>query len=70
MKFPYYTKRGYPDGIYRVGPLARLNNCDALRHSDWRMMALEEFRKLQDGAPVSSSFHYHYARFVEIIYGV
>ena len=25
MKFPYYRKMGYPDGCYRVGPLARLN---------------------------------------------
>jgi NAD-reducing hydrogenase large subunit len=25
MKFPYYKPLGYPEGIYRVGPLARLN---------------------------------------------
>ena len=25
LKFPYYKPMGYPDGIYRVGPLARLN---------------------------------------------
>ena len=25
MKFPYYKKMGYPGGMYRVGPLARLN---------------------------------------------
>ena len=25
LKFPYYKPVGYPDGIYRVGPLARLN---------------------------------------------
>ncbi|NCC36403.1 MAG: Ni/Fe hydrogenase subunit alpha, partial [Chloroflexia bacterium] len=24
LKFPYYQPLGYPDGIYRVGPLARL----------------------------------------------
>ena len=25
MKFPYYKPLGYPGGVYRVGPLARLN---------------------------------------------
>src|SRR5205807_1884971 len=28
LKFPYYRPRNYPEGIYRVGPLARLNLCD------------------------------------------
>ncbi len=68
MKFPYYTKRGYPDGIYRVGPLARLNNCEACG-TPLADAALNEFRKLQEG-PVSSSFHYHYARLVEVIYAL
>ena len=27
LKSPYYKPLGYPDGIYRVGPLARLNVC-------------------------------------------
>jgi NAD-reducing hydrogenase large subunit len=25
LKFPYYKKMGWPDGVYRVGPLGRLN---------------------------------------------
>ena len=25
LKFPYYKKLGWPDGVYRVGPLGRLN---------------------------------------------
>ncbi len=29
LKFPYYKPMGYPDGIYRVGPLARLNIADS-----------------------------------------
>ena len=28
MKFPYYVATRLSQGIYRVGPLARLNNCD------------------------------------------
>ncbi|MBO9323709.1 MAG: Ni/Fe hydrogenase subunit alpha, partial [Roseiflexus sp.] len=27
LKMPYYRPRGYPGGMYRVGPLARLNIC-------------------------------------------
>ena len=30
LKSPYYRPLGYPDGIYRVGPLARLNVCDRI----------------------------------------
>ena len=69
MKFPYYLPAGYPDGIYRVGPLARLNNCDACG-TKLADKALEEFRALQHDRPVSSSFHYHFARLVEIIYAI
>jgi NAD-reducing hydrogenase large subunit len=68
MKFPYYRKMGYPAGMYRVGPLARLNlvqKCGT-PHADEE---LGEFRALQRG-PVLSSFHYHYARLIEIVYGI
>jgi NAD-reducing hydrogenase large subunit len=66
MKFPYYLPLGYPDGIYRVGPLARLNIIDRwetpLAQQEW-----VEFRALQRNA-ILSSFHYHYARLIEILY--
>jgi NAD-reducing hydrogenase large subunit len=69
MKFPYYRRQGYPQGIYRVGPLARLNLVDGcgtpLADQEW-----VEFRCLdRDQRPVPSSFHYHYARLIEILYG-
>lgn len=69
MKFPYYLPAGYPDGIYRVGPLARLNNCDFCG-TPAADAALDEFRSLQHGRPVSSSFHFHFARLVEIIFAL
>lgn len=66
MKFPYYLPLGYPDGIYRVGPLARLNLVDRcgtpLAEQEW-----VEFRSL-DRHCVLSSFHYHYARLIEILF--
>lgn len=68
LKFPYYKPIGYPEGIYRVGPLARLNIVDRcgtpLANEAWA-----EFRTLERGA-VLSSFYYHYARLVEILYGL
>ncbi len=69
MKFPYYKRHGYPNGIYRVGPLARLNNCDRCG-TPFADVALAEFRTLQEAKPVASSFHYHYARLVEIIFAL
>lgn len=69
MKFPYYKPLGYPAGIYRVGPLARLNNADACG-TPYADVALAEFHMLQESGPVTSSFHYHYARLVEIIYAL
>lgn len=67
MKFPYYKPRGYPQGMYRVGPLARLNNCNFCG-TPYADVALAEFHLLQEARPVTSSFHYHYARLVEMIY--
>ena len=65
LKSPYYKPLGYPQGIYRVGPLARLNLIDhigsPLADQEWA-----EFRSLERGA-VLSSFHFHYARLVEIL---
>ena len=65
LKSPYYKPLGYPDGVYRVGPLARLNinkTCGTPLADE----ELPEFRKL-DG---NSSFHYHYARLIDILYSV
>ncbi len=63
LKSPYYKPLGYPDGIYRVGPLARLHiasSCGTERADK----ALAIFNKLDH----KSSFYYHYARLIEILY--
>ena len=36
LKSPYYIPLGFPDGMYRVGPLARLNICEGMG-VPWRM---------------------------------
>ncbi|NUM44381.1 MAG: Ni/Fe hydrogenase subunit alpha [Anaerolineales bacterium] len=68
LKSPYYKPMGYPDGIFRVGPLARMNIIDqmgtARADQEWA-----EFRMLERGATLSS-FQAHYARLIEILYGI
>jgi len=68
LKTSYYKPLGYPEGVYRVGPLARLNIIDGCgtprADQEWA-----EFRELDRGA-VLSSFYYHYARLIEILYSL
>ncbi|SPE23655.1 NAD-reducing hydrogenase subunit HoxH [Candidatus Sulfotelmatomonas gaucii] len=67
-KFAYYKPLGYPDGSYRVGPLARLNIVKTMGTAKAEK-ELAEFKGLAAGL-VTSSFHYHHARLVEILYGI
>jgi NAD-reducing hydrogenase large subunit len=67
LKFPFYKPLGYPAGIYRVGPLARLNICERMP----TRLADRELREYRDRfGTATSSFHYHYARLIEILAGV
>ncbi|MGB5772582.1 MAG: Ni/Fe hydrogenase subunit alpha, partial [Crocosphaera sp.] len=65
LKFPYYKQLGYPQGIYRVGPLARVNICSHFG-TPKADQELQEYRD-RAGGVATSSFFYHYARLVEII---
>jgi len=67
-KFAYYKPLGYPAGSYRVGPLARLNIVKSMG-TPMAEKELAEFKQLATG-PVQSSFHYHHARLIEILYGI
>lgn len=74
LKSPYYRPLGYParsdrchldSGIYRVGPLARLNVCTRMG-TPLADRELQEFRERGKGT-VTFSFFYHYARLIEIL---
>jgi NAD-reducing hydrogenase large subunit len=65
LKSPYYIPLGFPDGMYRVGPLARLNVAKQMG-TPKADVELKKFKKLGRGA-VTSSFLYHYARLIEIL---
>ena len=65
LKSPYYLPLGLSDGMYRVGPLARLNVAEQMG-TPKADAELKHFKKLGRGA-VTSSFLYHYARLIEIL---
>lgn len=68
LKSPYYKPLGYPDGIYRVGPLARLNLCERLG-TPLADAVLDDFRN-RGAIGQTSAFYYHYARLIEILTGI
>jgi F420-non-reducing hydrogenase large subunit len=73
-KFTYLKKVGWrglvdgPDsGIYRVGPLGRLNAAKGMATP----LADEEYRRMYEtlgGHPVNSTLAFHWARLVELLY--
>jgi NAD-reducing hydrogenase large subunit len=65
LKAPYFKPQGFPDGVYRVGPLARLNVAPKCGFPK----ADAEFQEFHQrfGTPAHSAFLNHYARLVEIL---
>ncbi len=68
LKSTYWKPMGYPDGIYRVGPLARLNVAErtGTPRADEE---LEKFR-WRVGRIAGSSFHYHYTRLIDTLHAI
>jgi NAD-reducing hydrogenase large subunit len=67
LKFPFYKKLGYPDGVYRVGPLGRLNIIDKIDTP----LANEEFqayKQINNGKPIENTLYFHYARLIETLF--
>jgi len=74
IKFPYLKDigwKGFTDGeesgIYRVGPLARLNVSEGMATP----LAHEEYEKMFEtlgGKPAHNTLAYHWARLVEVMY--
>jgi F420-non-reducing hydrogenase large subunit len=73
-KFPYLKKvgwKGFVDGpesgIYRVGPLGRLNVSDGVATP----LAQEEYKRMYEtlgGKPVHGTLAFHWARLIELLY--
>jgi NAD-reducing hydrogenase large subunit len=60
---------GYPTGIYRTGPLARLNVSQGIS-TPLANAELKNFRKLGNNGVVEGSLYYHYARLIELLYSI
>ena len=68
LKSPYFKPLGVLEGVYRVGPLARLNVCGHMGTPN-ADRELGEYRE-RYGRTVCSSFLYHHARLIEILCAV
>lgn len=72
LKFPYYKPNGYNgSGLYRCGPVARLNVCDfaGTPLADEELALWRKFASAP-GKPVNGMFHAHYARLIEILFAL
>jgi F420-non-reducing hydrogenase large subunit len=58
---------GQDSGIYRVGPLARLNVCEGLT-TPLAQKEYEKFYTTLGGKPVHQTLAYHWARLIELLY--
>lgn len=74
VKFPYLKKvgwKGFVDGptsgVYRVGPLGRLNASEGMATP----LAQQEYKRMYEtlgGKPVHSTLAFHWARLIELLY--
>ncbi|MCS7315934.1 MAG: Ni/Fe hydrogenase subunit alpha [Bryobacteraceae bacterium] len=68
LKAPYYKPFGLAGGMYRVGPLARLNVAERFGTPE-ADHELEQFRR-RFGRRPRSAFLYHYARLLEVLHAL
>ena len=67
MKFPHLRSLGREAGWYRVGPLARVQNCDFIP-SPLAEIQRKEFVEWGKGVPVHATLAYHWARMIEVLH--
>jgi NAD-reducing hydrogenase large subunit len=68
LKAPFFKPVGYPGGVYRVGPLGRVNAASQCGTPK----ADTEFKEFHQrfGTVAHSAFLYHYARLIEIVHAL
>nr|WP_319563975.1 Ni/Fe hydrogenase subunit alpha [uncultured Rhodoferax sp.] len=69
MKFPHLRSLGRELGWYRVGPLARVQNCDFIP-SERAEVERQAFVAWGNGEPVHATLAYHWARMIEMLHAV
>ncbi|TRZ55767.1 MAG: Ni/Fe hydrogenase subunit alpha [Rhodocyclaceae bacterium] len=67
MKFPFIAALGEENGWYKVGPLARVQNCDHISTplADAERHELVAYGK---GSPLHATLAYHWARMIEMLF--
>jgi NAD-reducing hydrogenase large subunit len=66
MKFPFLRSLGPEEGWYKVGPLARVQNCDRI-NAPLADAARREFIEFGGGRPVHAPLAYHWTRMIEML---
>ncbi|MDX2367768.1 MAG: Ni/Fe hydrogenase subunit alpha [Colwellia sp.] len=69
MKFPYLVDQGTEQGWYRVGPLARINNCNFIS-TPLAEAARVEFKTFHGNKPAQGTLAFHWARMIEMLHCV
>jgi len=67
MKFPYLVALGPERGSYKVGPLARLQNCDFIS-TPLAEAERVTFRAAHGGGLTHAPLAYHWARLIELLH--
>ncbi len=67
LKFPYFSALGTEHGWYRVGPLARINNCASIA-TPLAEAARQRFIAYGNGHLVHDTLAYHWARMIELLH--
>jgi NAD-reducing hydrogenase large subunit len=67
MKFPFLSRLGPELGWYRVGPLARVNNCDCF-HTPLAEQERQDFAAAGEGRPLQAALATHWARLIELLH--
>jgi NAD-reducing hydrogenase large subunit len=67
MKFPYFTQFGRDDGWYKVGPLARVQNCDFIS-TPLAEVERRIFIEASGGKICHAPLAYHWTRMIEMLH--
>lgn len=67
MKFPFIRELGPARGWYKVGPLARVQNCDFIP-SPLAEVERQDFIARGEGEPIHAPLAYHWARMIEMLH--
>lgn len=69
MKFPFISSLGAEAGWYKVGPLARLQNCDRVG-TPFAEAARDEWLAHAPSRPIHGALSFHWARMIELLHSV